>query len=280
MVMPLSATFAYVAVVPSDAPVRPDGSAGPWRAALREAVARTGSHLRDDRLVGYAPRLRIADAGLPSPARGNDAVAAPDTPDPPRRPFARPRVARSRLTLTAPWWRRPHAGVRAAHLHVARALTAVLEPGDVLHLARTGCGGLGLSVLRGGRLVAAAGAVHAVPLGDDVSVRSLPGRTLEFFERSGAAARGAPGHDAPLPVFGDPYWDQPLELRVGGRAHVLERGHAVLGGYAAYLGHGFQPGFPGTDECVALARPDACPPEAAVASAQLLALDAFDADGW
>ena len=50
----------------------------------------------------------------------------------------------------------------------------MLRPGDALHISRTRCAGVGLSVLRESQLVAAAGAVSAVPLGAEVTV-SHPG---------------------------------------------------------------------------------------------------------
>lgn len=275
-------TFEYVAVVPAGAAVRADGTAGPWAMATREPVERTGDAFHDDRLVGLAPRLWIAEAGLPPHAPGLDGL------DPTVPSIAHSCVAWSRLTLRA--GRRRRAQVRAAHLHVARTLTAVLQPGDVLHLARTWCAGLGLSVLRGGRLVAAAGAIHAVPLGGDVSARILPvWADGSLMPHAGAPDDGGPrpayeddrddDHDA-VEVENDEGWEMPVELRIGGRTHVLEPGHAVLGDYAVWLGHPYRVGEPGSDECAALARPDACAIEAAVATAQLLARNELVMDSW
>ena len=81
------------------------------------------------RLVGPAPRLRVSPGGL--------------TPDAgPLRPW----VMRSCFTLTAS--SRKNATVAAASFHVDAALTSRLLEGDVIYLARTSCGGLGLSAVR------------------------------------------------------------------------------------------------------------------------------------
>lgn len=54
------------------------------------------------------------------------------------------------------------------HAVAPRELTRAFSPGDILHVARTPCAGLGLSVLRNGCLVLAVGAISAVPLGNNV----------------------------------------------------------------------------------------------------------------
>lgn len=153
--MPPAGTFDYVTTVPE----KPAGSLCEWEVRLRYPVKQTGSDISDRRLVGYSPCLQITDAGL--------------TPDPgPRRPS----VMRRRLTLTAASPK--DATVSAISFHVDRDLISLLEPGDDLHMSRTKCAGLGLSILRRGKLLAAVGAVTAVPLGDDFQAH-LPFRLLE-----------------------------------------------------------------------------------------------------
>jgi hypothetical protein len=153
--MPPCGTFDYVTTVPKNSA----DSSSEWEVRLRSPVKQTGSAVSDRRLVGYAPRLQITDVGL--------------TPDPgPQRPS----VMRSRLTLTAA--SSQDATVSAISLHVDRDLISLLQPGDDLHMARTSCAGLGLSMLRRGRLLAALGAVTAVPLGDDFQAQ-FPFRLVE-----------------------------------------------------------------------------------------------------
>src|SRR5258708_7954694 len=79
------------------------------------------------------------------------------------------RLRRQWVTLRATSTHR--ASIAAFSFYVDRALTNAFRPGDMLYLTRTGCGGLGLSAVRAGRLVAAVGVVTAVPLGESVSVR-------------------------------------------------------------------------------------------------------------
>jgi hypothetical protein len=71
------------------------------------------------------------------------------------------------LTVTE----KKHAIASSFSFNVDRELIAMLRPNDVLYISRTHCAGLGLSILRDGELVAAAGAVTCVPLGPTVSVR-------------------------------------------------------------------------------------------------------------
>src|SRR5688572_24884325 len=104
--MPLCGTFDYVATVPD----RSDGGLFECRAHVREPVVWHGNDLRDARLVGIAPMLRVTDAGL-----------TPETDT--RRPW----VMRSRIALAAS--SRQQATVAAAFFHVDRALTSNLRSG-------------------------------------------------------------------------------------------------------------------------------------------------------
>jgi hypothetical protein len=53
--------------------------------------------------------------------------------------------------------------VKSVSFSVERGLVRVLRRGDVLHIRRTGCAGIGLSILRGNHLIAAAGGDRRSP---------------------------------------------------------------------------------------------------------------------
>ena len=236
MVMPPCGTFAYVAIVPNTI----DDGAFECAAESREAVANTGHHLVDRRLVGLAPVLTMADASLPARTHGG-----------------RPEVMRSRVTLTA---RTPEqATVAMVSFYLSKRLTLRLAPGDVIHLGRTSSSGLGVSVVRSGRLVVAAGAVASVPLGHSASANTpsdLIAGAKAVFRR----------HD---PKF--EFMESPLEVTVeGSRAILFRGGRRELGPFDIEVLHGFIPGIPGTDECAAIARRDVCSIYAAVTSATWL----------
>jgi hypothetical protein len=209
-------------------------------AQLREPAIFSGDDVRDSRLVGLAPALQFTDAGL--------------TPDAgPRRPW----VLRSCVTLTAT--ARLHATVSAASFHIDKAVTSRIRTGDLIHLVRTMSGGLGLSVIRDGELVVAVGAITAVPLGRGVVAR-IPADLIAAAE--GIFRQRDPGFRLP---------ECPLEVGVDRAVSVLCRGRRTLGAYEVFVEHGFLDGIPGTAECAAICRTGLCSPEAANASAMLLA---------
>lgn len=239
MVMPPSGTFQYAGVVP-------EGS-GTWRLTDKSGAASSehGDSLFDNRLVGLQPSLKIIDAGL--------------TPDVRTSPFTgsvRPQVLLSRMTLRADG--KDRASVAAFSFCVDQALTNAFRPGDVLYIASTACGGLGLSVVRGGRLVAAVGAVTAVPHGESVSVR-IPSDVIREAELVFSKLDSR---------FEFP--ELPIEVRVGSERRVLYRGRPRIAGYEVFVEHGFYPGTPGTAECAALSLMGSCPDTAVTCSAQLL----------
>jgi hypothetical protein len=237
--IPSSGTFDYVTTVPATV----DGGPWPLRAPHRA-----------DGLVGPNPSLVIADAGLtPNPGWESG--------------IWRPEVLRHRLTLRASG--RKGATVARASLYVDRGITAALRAGDELHLTRTGCGFLGLSVLRGELLVVAVGAVTAVPLGSHVSAR-VPHDLVEA---------AATPFKLPDPHFEFP--ELPIEVTVEARRALLI-GHrrCQLGGYEITMVHGHLPGTPGVNESVAIARTGLCSEMAAVSSAQLLAYDPIEMARW
>jgi len=150
-----SATFDYLVIVPE---VRSEGGFE-CRAETRVPVVRTETiwddpKLADVRLVGISPEVRVTDAGPPS--------------DPGLRPPWSLRK-RSRVTLVATAQDQP--SVAEASFYIDKTFTDFAKAGDQMHLSREARGGLGFSLIRGGKLVAAAGALTAVPLGDGVEVR-------------------------------------------------------------------------------------------------------------
>jgi hypothetical protein len=239
MVIAASGTFDYVAVVPDR-----------WRNGTNLMC-----RLRDDgtfenqtvenRLVGHAPTLEIRPIGL--------------TPDARISPFtgtARPKVMLSRMVLRAK--DKAHASVASFSFCVDQELTTVLSPADTLFLSRTGCGGIGLSILRSGTLVAAVGAVSAVPQGQHDSVR-LPYNLVRKAEATFTTLD---------PLFAFP--EVPVDVQIGDHRRLIYRGRPRIGDYAVFVEHGFYPGTPGTDECASISLIGSCPDVAAIASAQLL----------
>jgi hypothetical protein len=234
MVLAASRTFDYVAIVPE----RSGDTDFECRARLRDPLAI--HRLGDSWLVGITPVIRVTDAGL--------------TPD--AHP-ARPWVMRSRITLLAPEPRQ--ASAAEASFHVDQALTSCMKPGDEIHLTRTGCAGLGLSVMRGGELIVAAGAVTRVPLGQKVSAR-IP---IELIADAEAVFRKRDQ------AFKLPHL--PIEVSVVDSRTILYGGRRTLDDYEVFVVHGFRRGLPGTDECAAIYDHRYCPDTAAHASAMLMA---------
>jgi hypothetical protein len=244
-------TFDYVAIVPESGEDKAF-----WRVRLRTPIEVTGDQRKEKRLVGHSPMLEISDAEI-SPGTRTSRLTGNTSP----------RVLRSRLTLTAET--SAYAAVASASFYVDRSLTMALCPHDTLCMARTHCGGLALSILRDGQLVAAAGAVSAVPLGECVHVRT-PVDTIreaeEVFRK----------HD-PEFAFGH----LPVEIRIGGQTRLLYGGRRRMDSYDVYVEHGFYRGLPGTAECVAISLVGTCPDVVAIASAQLLDFpDALEIVQW
>ena len=192
------------------------------------------------RLVGLEPTLAVSDGGV--------------TPQP---TATRPLVERARITLSATT--RQSALAAAFACHVDQVLVDSLAPGDVIRVARTGCAGLGLSVTRSGELIAAIGAVTAVPLSEAVSARcpgDLIARAEAVFQERDATFR--------LNRY-------PIEVQVDRQITlVVTSGRQRLGRYEVFAIDGFAPGMPGENESLAIVKIGACPLDAAVASAYLL----------
>jgi hypothetical protein len=222
MVMDISGTFDYTFVVP-------DGSRSGTRRI--EGTSREPSDTEQKRLIGHAPLLVTEE-------------------------YQREAwQLYSRITLIP---RDRQATVQSFSFSVDRALITMLREGDVLHISRTPCAGLGLSVLRHGQLVAAAGAICFVPLGPDVSIRT-PVDLVRQAER----------------IFQtrDPEYQllhSPVELRIGNVTRIIDGGRPTIGPYEILVRHGFITGLPGTDACVSIERIRVCPDTAAHHSAELM----------
>ena len=240
MAIPPSGTFDYFVKVPDH-----NQALFPWSVQVQGSVERTGDSLTDSRLVGLSPRLQITDAGMTP-----DRISAGPTRE------QLPKVLRSQLTLIAS--ERTGASVARASFFVDKGLTSRLLPCDVMHMARTCCGGLGISVIRDGQLVVAAGAVTAVPLGNDIEARVC----RELIQQAEALFR------ARDPDF--EFLEFPVEVRVGNERRVLFRGWPQLGAYKIFSKHGFLSGLPGMDECLGISQMGACPDTTASCSALLM----------
>ena len=239
MTMPSAGTFHYFTVVPAC----PDEIPSPWPLKLGESSSPRG------RLMGDSPALQITDGGAA-------AGLAPQL-----------EIRRSLFSLTAST--RRGAGVRAAAFYIDSAVTRAFEAGDTLHLARTGCGGLGLSLFRKGRLIIALGAVSAVPLGDDVEV-SVPHdlvREMEILFRQ---------RDAAFKLR-----QYPLQIAVGREVRITFGGLTQVGDYNTWLFRGFMPGIPGTNESVAISSRGTSGPGAApcMRSARWME-EELEMEGW
>lgn len=221
MAIPASGTFDYVFHVPAG----PQSGSRKLKGGLRDPLGRR------DRLLGHAPTLEAIE-------------------------YKREEwQLYSRVTLTASRWRL--SGSRSMSFSVDRALIRTLRAGDVLNISRTGCGGLGLSILRDGDLVAAAGAITKVPLGAGLTARN-PGDLVEQAEMVFRAR--------------DPQYrmgEYPIELSVEGETRIVHRGRPRLGPYDIFVIHGFIIGIPGTDERVSIERTGVCPDTAAHTTVQL-----------
>lgn len=129
-------TFLLTGVVPETHAGREAG----WPLQEPHRVdPRAARHTQADRLLGTSPIARLA-AGAVEIDASSDTTAV----------------------------------YRSASLALDADLVGGLEPGDVLTLARTMTGDIGVSLMRGGTLWWAAGAVAAVPLGGSLRVRLGP----------------------------------------------------------------------------------------------------------
>ena len=228
-----SGTFRYRVVVPGTS------DRDSWEVQAESLDTRTTNGRPLERLVGLSPLLSISDAGII------------DNPGP-----GRPRVARSRVTLTAS--AQEGALLPRIAFYVDRTLVRAMRPADVLTMVRTARGGLGLSVVREGDLVAAAGAITAVPLGTHVRAR-IPHDDIN--EAKAVFRRRDQEFE---------FSEFPVEITTGGQVRTIFRGRPRLPPFRAFVVRSARYGIPGTDECVALWQPARCRDVAAIATAQFL----------
>lgn len=128
------------------------------------------------------------------------------------------------------------------HFHLDRRMTTRLCAGDVVHIRTTHCGGLGISIVRHGELLAAAGAVCSVPLGRHVIARHPAG----LFDEALAVIRRR---------YSDFEWHEtPVEVTAGDASRLLLRARTTVGDYEVYVVHGHLNGIPGTDASLAISR--------------------------
>lgn len=193
-----------------------------WSANLREPVPDGAK-----RAVGHEPEMTLDDFD------------------------ERPGVCRTRITLAAS--DEAVAKFREISFTVDRNFADMLRPRDVMHIAQSYHDGVGVSVLRSGALVAAAGAVSAVPLGDSIVVR-----------RPAEAGQVHAIYRARDPLYEE--WEVPVQIETALGLRLLHRGRGELGGHDFFVVHGFVRGI----ECVAISLLGVCPDCAATLTAPLL----------
>ena len=201
----------------------PDGGAAslPWRATSRGESG-------ERNMLGVSPTVGLEDVEV------------------------RPGVQHTRIKLLAD--SEAVSDTREVMFRVDRRFATMLRAGDVLHIGSGSDGGIGLSVLRGQRLVAAAGTVTAVPLGDEIKVSS-PGDLRR--EAEAAFQRRDPTYYLRS-------W--PIEVETEGETLLMDWGLPTLGAFKVHVWHGFRDG----KECVGIARVGVCPDSAASLTAEIL----------
>lgn len=194
----------------------------PWAVALQPPIDGR------PRLVGHSPTVDLQDFD------------------------EREGVPRTRITLTAS--SRTLAAAHGLSFVVDRALASALRPGDELCIGAGFDGGIGISILRRGQLVAAAGAVSSVPLGPSFNVGfagDLARQAEEVFRTR------------------DPQYElceRPVQVTIDGITRILHRARIVIGQYEVFVVHGADEG----PECMAISRVGVCPDCAATLTAPLL----------
>jgi hypothetical protein len=242
MSIPPEGTFEYVTVVPNLSSTVFSCPAQLWRPSRNEGPDIT-------RLLGPTPQLHVSDAGAPS------------NPGP-----RNPATQRSHLRLTASG--KQHATVAEVRFFLDRGVISALRAGDLLHMARTPCGRIGVSAIRSEQLIFAVGAVSAVPLGSDFQVQiphDLVRETEAAFRKRDSSFEFA---------------EYPVEIRAVNQRCIGYGGRRKLGPFEVWLLHGHYNGIPGTDECLSVVRTGACPVVDANSSALFLDTDALEMVRW
>jgi hypothetical protein len=135
-----------------------------------------------------------------------------------------------RLVLVASG--KDRATCRNASFPIGDTVHRTALAGDRLYVIRTGAGGLGMTLLRGQKLILATGAIVSLPLGTDIQVACAP---------------------ANLNSWKDLAADTWLEFRAGKELLILrEREAGSIGDYDVYVERCCKPDVPGIDEYVSL----------------------------
>src|SRR5262245_38955873 len=210
MVIPRDETFDYTVVVPAN------GTQKSWPVQPSAANAS---------LVGASPTIKIVEAGLPKDSTQSTASG-----------FVLPRVLRSQIVITSS---DAASDVTAAAFHVDREFTAPLAAGDTIRIARNHLGALAIAIVRGDHLVAAAGAITSIALGNVVA--RIPRQLIE----------------AALDVFRprDPdfaFREWPVEVEIDAARAVLFSGRRDLGEYCVFVDHGLVAGDSAADESLSI----------------------------
>jgi hypothetical protein len=217
--------FDYVMEVP------PDGrDAMPWTARLRAKTE---------------PEPIYSDA-YPPPAVGPVADVVLEDFE------ARVGVLRTRVRFLARDER--DASFREVSFVVDRRFFGMLRPRDVISAAQSAGRLFGVSVMRDDYLVAAVGAVTAVPLGDVVTVR-FP---IDFVREVAPVYRKHDSRYRPREV--------PVEIVTEEGTRLMHEGRARFGRYEFFVVNGFV----GGSECMAITCLGICPEVAATLTAPVI----------
>jgi hypothetical protein len=127
---------------------------------------------------------------------------------------------------------------------------------------------LGLSLIREGELVFAAGVITVVLLGEHIKAR-IPHDLIQaaeaIFKKQDETFK---------------FHEYPIEVRVGSEQCVLYGAWRQVGGYHVCMMHGFRDGLPGENECGALLSVGACHVSAALFTEQLLNSSNYEIVDW
>jgi hypothetical protein len=217
--------FDYVFVVPDEAP----GPLHVWQAQVRTPIKINPDYPEWSKtLAGHAPMVRLE--------------------------YVDPAVGHCHTRISFETYRGDPTATRTRFsFNVDRQLTKMLRPGD--HVYASGSSAkVAFSVVRGDRLVAAAGALAGAYLGPSVQVflsGELGDEAAKVFRRV------------------DPTYQMtelPLDITVGAHRRILHSGRLTLDGYEIVVANGGQPG----DESVSIELRGVCPDCAAVASLRVI----------
>jgi hypothetical protein len=142
--------------------------------------------------------------------------------------------------------RKANALVAETSFILDRGLILALLPRDLLHIARTGCGGIGVSAIRSDHLIFAFGAITAVPLGRDFEAR-IP---MDLLRKAEDVFRS---RDANFQ-----FREYPVLIRASGGERIMYGGRVELNSFSVWVLRGHYPGTPGTDESVSVVRKGSC----------------------